>query len=75
MVSEINKRWFHEILLDGDIRNVKIESKVLTVKYLRFQLVYLGVYQGFDHEILRIFVKPIAMVLPSKLQRNELVYF
>ena len=75
MVSEINKRWFHEILLDGDIRNVKIESKVLTVKYLRFQLVYLGAYQGFDREIIRIFVRPIGMVLPSKLQRNELVYF
>ena len=45
------------------------------MKYFEIEIVYLGTYQGFDREIIRIFVKLTGMALPSKLQRNELVYF
>ena len=45
------------------------------MKYFDIAIVYLETYQDFDREIIRIFVKPIGMVLPSKLQCNGLVYF
>ena len=45
------------------------------MKYFEIEIVYLGTYQGFDLEIIHIFVTSIGMALPSKLQRTELVYF